>query len=81
MLNSVAFLRDLWKSHKNPIKIPFFSGPNCLLYPGFDSFFYPDGKTDFLNFFHISNSIRPCVQNYCFTLEIEIDKQLKNNEV
>ena len=39
------------------------------------------GNTDFLNLFHIFNSIRSCVQNYFFTPEIEIVKQLKNNEV
>ena len=39
------------------------------------------GNTEFLNFFHIFNSIRSCVQNYFFTPEIEIVKQLKNNEV
>ena len=78
MLNSVAFLRDLWKSHKNPIffrfELPFVSRVRFL-------FFIPMGNTDFLNFFHISDSIRSCVQNYFFTPEIEIVKQLKNNEV
>ena len=44
-------------------------------------FFIPMGNTEFLNFFHISDSIRSCVQNYFFTPEIEIVKQLKNNEV
>ena len=39
------------------------------------------GNTEFLNLFHIFNSIRSCVQNYFFTPEIEIVKQLKNNEV
>ena len=33
--NSVAF----FKAFEKAIKIPFFSGSNCLLYPGFDSFF------------------------------------------
>ena len=41
VLNSVAFLRDLWKSHKNPIflrfELPFVSRVRFL-------FFYPDGK-------------------------------------
>lgn len=64
------------------IKIPFFSGSNCLLYPGFDSFFFiPMGNTEFLNFFHFFDFIRSCVQNYFFTPEIGIVKQLKNNEV
>ena len=44
-------------------------------------FFIPMGNTEFLNLFHIFNSIRSCVQNYFFTPEIEIVKQLKNNEV
>ena len=71
MLNSVAFLRDLWKSHKNPIffrfELPFVSRVRFL-------FFIPMGNTEFLNFFHISDSIRSCVQNYFFTPEIEIVK-------
>lgn len=49
--------------------------------PGSIPFFIPMGNTEFLNLFHIFNSIRSCVQNYFFTPEIEIVKQLKNNEV
>ena len=78
MLNSVAFLRDLWKSHKNPIflrfELPFVSRVRFL-------FFIPMGNTEFLNFFHFFDFIRSCVQNYFFTPEIGIVKQLKNNEV
>jgi len=39
------------------------------------------GNTEFLNLFHIFNSIRSCVQNYFFTPEIDVDKWLKNNEI
>ena len=71
VLNSVAFLRDLWKSHKNPIflrfELPFVSRVRFL-------FFIPMGNTEFLDFFHIFNSIRSCVQNYFFTPEIGIVK-------
>ena len=78
MLNSVAFLRDLWKSHKNPIflrfELPFVSRVRFL-------FFIPMGNTEFLSFFHFFDFIRSCVQNYFFTPEIGIVKQLKNNEV
>ena len=78
VLNSVAFLRDLWKSHKNPIflrfELPFVSWVRFL-------FFIPMGNTEFLNLFHFFDFIRSCVQNYFFTLEIGIVKQLKNNEV
>ena len=78
MLNSVVFLRDLWKSHKNPIflrfELPFVSRVRFL-------FFIPMGNTEFLNFFHFFDFIRSCVQNYFFTPEIGIVKQLKNNEV
>ena len=78
VLNSVAFLGDLWKSHKNPIflkfELPFVSRVRFL-------FFIPMGNTEFLNFFHFFDFIRSCVQNYFFTPEIEIVKQLKNNEV
>ena len=78
VLNSVAFLRDLWKSHKNPIflrfELPFVSRVRFL-------FFIPMGNTEFLNFFHFFDFIRSCVQNYFFTPEIGIVKQLKNNEV
>ena len=78
MLNSVAFLRDLWKSHKNPIflrfELPFVSQVRFL-------FFILMGNTEFLSFFHFFDFIRSCVQNYFFTPEIGIVKQLKNNEV
>ena len=71
MLNSVAFLRDLWNSHKNPIfirfELPFVSRVRSL-------FFIPMGNTEILNLFHTFNFIRSCVQNYFFTPEIKIVK-------
>jgi len=39
------------------------------------------GHSVVLNFFHNFKLIRPCVQNYFFTPEIDVDKWLKNNEI
>lgn len=68
-----GFLRDLWKSHK----IPFSQVRIAFCIPGSIPFFIPMGNTEFLNFFHFFDFIRSCVQNYFFTPEIGIVKQLK----
>lgn len=81
MLNSVAFLSGLWKSHRKAIKISFSQVRIAFGIPGSIPFFILMGHSIVLNFFHNFKLIRPCVQNYFFTPEIDVDKWLKNNEI
>ena len=43
MLNSVAFLSGLWKSHRKAIKIPFSQVRIAFGVPGSIPFFHSDG--------------------------------------